>query len=113
MNKFIKEQLLKTRTVLPEWNENTLHMVITGKREEKKTTFEVGFSYEIVLDDSYYGQEFSVVRSNWNANSNPPDREMYVTILQDMGKMKQVRAIGKMTHETWTGWLPDKVMKVI
>ena len=30
MNKFVKEQLNKCRTQLPEWDDNTVEMVITG-----------------------------------------------------------------------------------
>lgn len=111
MNKFIKEQLMKTRTPLPEWDDNTTHFVITGKRETK-TNFQLNVSYEVCVDDSFFGPAGDTIRSNWNRGIDPPEAELYVTIEQDMGKMKQVRALGKTTHQSWVGWLPESVMIV-
>lgn len=112
MNKFVKEQLNKCNTILPEWYENTTKLVITGK----KTPSEVECSGNITIHiENYIINEPSnfTLSSNWNGGTTPPENNMNVNIIQQMGKMYKVSGVGISTNKHWEGWLPQKGFKII
>ena len=112
MNKFVKEQLSKCNTVLPEWDDNTTKLVITGKKESvNKDHFD---SIHIHIENYIINEPSNfTLSSNWNGGTKPPENDMIVTIVQQMGKMYKVSGIGKSTNIHWEGWLPQKGFRII
>lgn len=114
MQKFIKQQLLKVNIALPEWDDNTTHMIISRDYStEKKNRFTVGGNYDIIIEDYIINEPSNFTLSaNWNGGTKPPEHHMSVTIVQIMGKMIKISGVGKTSGTHWEGWLPQKGIKV-
>ena len=114
MNRILKQQLLKVNIPLPEWNDNTTHMIISRDYSvKKKSEFTIGASYDIIIEDYIVNEPSNfTLSSNWNGGTKPPEHCMIVTIKQIMGKMIKVSGVGKTSGTYWEGWLPQKGMKV-
>ena len=49
---------------------------------------------------------------NWNCGTVPPEEILEIEIIQVLGKMIKVNAVGKCTRIEWQGWLPVKGFKI-
>lgn len=110
MNKFIKEQLNKCHTPLPEWNETTTQIAITGKNNTPQSSGNVRIHIESYIINEPNNFTLS---SDWNNNTVPPEQDMNVEIVQQMGKMYKVSGEGISTNIHWEGWIPQKSFKVV
>ncbi len=111
MNKFIREQLNKCKVAeIPIFDESTVLLTIP-RRGVQNPTLEL-----------YAGQEFDVevedyiihpypgftLHDNWNKGIIPTDKQMRISVLQEMGKMIRIKGIGINDKKEWEGWLPKK-----
>lgn len=108
MNKFIKEQLLKCKVKLPDWNDRTTELVINSShnavtRDVHSGSFSIRIKNYIINEPSNF-----TLSSNWNGGTKPPEENMVVDILEKRGKMYKVKGVGVSSQITWEGWLPEK-----
>lgn len=115
MNKFIKQQLDKCRIPLPEYDDNTTHIVIYRNNNiSELENLQIGVIYDIKVADYIINEPPTFTLSaNWNGGTKPPEHLLTVEIIQLMGKMVKINAIGKNTNIRWTGFLPRKSIEVI
>lgn len=112
MNEIIKEQLKKVKiAAIPAYSESDGEITIpksTG-RNLNPDLLQVGHYYRIVVAE-YIVKPFEgfTLHDNWNQGRIPTDRQMSVEILQLMGKMVCINALGINDRKPWTGWLPIK-----
>ena len=114
MNKFIKEQLKKTRVELPDWDDNTTQLIIT--RGDISTTSDIVINgvYTIKVENYILNPPPTfTLAENWNGGTNPPEEKLNATIIQIMGKMIKVKSSGVTTGIAWEGWLPRKGFTII
>lgn len=115
MNKFVKQELEKLNDILPYWDENTTHLVITkDKHGVINNPLYIGNKFTIKIENYIINQppNFSLAE-NWNGGTVPPEEILEVEIIQLMGKMTKVKAVGKCTRISWEGWLPNKSFKIV
>lgn len=111
MNKFIKEQLLKINLPMTAWNDDTKKIIISKQsaKVKQQSDFEVGKIYNIEVENYILNPPPTfTLAANWNGGTNPPEKEMAAEVLQIAGKMLKFNCKGKITGETWVGWLPRK-----
>lgn len=121
MNDIIKEQLKKVRWVaLPDYDDNTTQMII--KKQGKPTLeFNVGHFYIFEIADYILTpSDTFTLASNWNKGIIPQSKYIRCQILQIMGKMIRVGAIGyDLSNQTDKSdiyeslWLPKAGIKII
>lgn len=115
MNKFIKEQLNKCKIAnIPNFNDNTVELIIQKQYNNKKLEFELGYEYDISVED-YIIHPYPgfTLHDNWNKGIVPTDNKMHILVIKDLGKMMCVQAIGMNDNKAWGGWLPKKSCKII
>lgn len=115
MRQRIYEQLGKCNTVLPAYDINTTHMVISKQGTVKASSdIAVGGVYIIRVED-YIIKPFEgfTLHQQWNNNIAPTDNMMKVKVIQIMGKMVKVNSVGINNGSYWTGWLPRKSFKIM
>lgn len=121
MNPLIREQLKKIRlTHLPEYDDNTTHIVISRRTTPVKGGLVEGKCYLIQVED-YIVHPFDGfnLHDNWNKGIPPKHCFMKVEVGKIMGKMVKVNSVGydfknKLdTNDVWEGWLPEKSITVI
>lgn len=112
MNKFVKRELEKVSDLLPAWDETTTHLVIENENVAPML-YNVGDKFTIRVENYIINQpvNFSLAE-NWNGGTVPPEEILDVEIVQLLGKMLKVKAIGKCTHIAWEGWLPTKGFRI-
>lgn len=112
MNKFIKEQLKKCKTKLPDWNDNTTELFISIKSKHSDINQSGNLHIKI---ENYIINEPSTftLSSNWNGGTKPPENEMIVEIINKAGKMYKVKGFGINTNINWEGWLPEKGFEIL
>ena len=114
MNRFIREQLNKITIPMPDWNDDTTIFVIPKQGNNIKVDFVVGGTYDIMIEDYILNPPPNfTLSSNWNYNTNPPEKELRVEVLQIVGKMLKFKCIGKTTGIEWEGWLPRKSITIL
>lgn len=115
MNKFTYRELKKVEHLIPTaWDENTTHLIIPNVNGLINETINVGAKFTIKIENYIINQPPNFTLSeNWNGGTFPPEEVLYVEIIQTMGQMTKVRAIGKCTRIPWEGWLPNKSFKKI
>ena len=114
MNKFIKEQLQKVTIPMDYWDDNTNHIIIKKQGESIAKDFVVGNIYDIIIEDYVINPPPNfTLASNWNFNTNPPEKELHVKVLQIVGNMLKFQCKGKTTGIEWEGWLPRKSIKIV
>lgn len=116
MNKFIKEQLLKIKIPMSDWNDDTRKIIIDKQRIESKTNngFEIGEVYNIEVENYIINPPPTfTLAANWNNGTSPPEKELTAETLQIAGKMIKFNCKGKTSGVPWTGWLPLKSIKLI
>ena len=115
MNKFTKRELQKLENLITdEWDDTTTHFVISRDvNSANPSKFNAGDEFTIRLESYIINQPPNFTLSeNWNNGTVPPEEILDVTVIQVMGKMIKVRAVGKCTRIFWEGWLPSKGFKI-
>lgn len=115
MHKLIKEQLERCRVaVLPTWDENTTHLVISKKTQLSVEDLQVDHYYIIELADYILNEpEGFTLSSNWNKGKKPQSKYLKCCVTKRMGKMIYVEAIGyniekqEDINDIFNGWLPS------
>ncbi|MBQ6632026.1 MAG: hypothetical protein IJH55_07995 [Romboutsia sp.] len=112
INKFTYIELQKIRNLLPNNWEDDLHFIISNNISSN--TIKTGNKFTIKVENYIINQppNFSL-SENWNGGTVPPEEVLDIEILQIMGKMIKIKAIGKCTNISWEGWLPQKSFKII
>lgn len=114
MTKFVKEQLMKVHTPLPEWDDSTTQLIIRKGQAVVSQDIQVGMECKIQVEDYViHPSESFTLAANWNGGTNPPEHILNCRVIQLMGKMVKVDAVGEMTGLRWEGWLPRKCFKFI
>lgn len=114
MNKFIKEQLNKCKTKLPDWDDNTTNMIISSNHITIENTFNSKQGQKIEIKNYIINEPVNfTLSSNWNNGTKPPETYMYITIINRIGKMYQVTGVGVTTGIQWTGWLPERGFEIL
>ena len=101
---------------MPSWDSNTIRINIPKQQasQVKQEIFEVGKIYTILIEDYILNPPPTfTLAANWNFGTLPPEKELYVEVLQILGNMIKFKCKGKNTNIEWEGWLPRKSIKVI
>ena len=115
MNKFILEELQKTKVNLPVYNNQTTELFIPKNNGLRSTVdITVGHDYAVYIEDYIINEPSNFTLStNWNNGTKPPENKAYIRILQIMGKMVKVYCKGATTGIIWEGWIPRKGINII
>ena len=116
MDKIIKEQLNKCKVAnIPFFDDNTTEIFIQkGGRVIIKEDLVLNHRYKIEVEDYIIKPyEGFTLHDNWNNGIVPKDKVMNCKIIQIMGKMIKVEAVGVDTNNSWSGWLPRKSIHII
>lgn len=114
VNKFTYKELERIENLLPTDWKNNLHFIIKYKNAVANTkSIELGNRLTIKVENYIINQpdNFSL-SENWNKGTVPPEELLEVEIIQILGKMVKVNAVGKYTRIEWEGWLPRKSFKI-
>ena len=116
MNKIIFEQLKKCKVAkLPFFDMNTTTIQIEkGGNAIVSNDLEINHYYRIQVED-YIVKPYEgfTLHDNWNNGIVPTDNIMNCEVIQIMGKMVKVEAVGFSTNVPWCGWLPRKSIHII
>jgi hypothetical protein len=116
MFKIIKDQLNKCKVAnIPLYDEGTTEILIPkGGKAVIKDDLILNKCYKIAVED-YIVKPYEgfTLHDNWNKGIAPKDKIMNCEIVQIMGKMIKVEAVGVDTNNTWSGWLPRKAMHIL
>lgn len=116
MNKFIKEQLQKCRVAnIPNYDDNTTKIFI-GRDSGVINSLELHQGVETDIEvENYIIHPYPgfTLHDNWNKGIIPTDKQMHILVVQEMGKMICVKAVGLNDNKAWGGWLPKKSCKII
>ena len=114
MNRFIKEQLNKCKVAeVPVFDENTTTINILRKNIQTSTAeLRTGQEFDVEVED-YIIHPYPgfTLHDNWNKGIIPTDKQMRITVLQEMGKMIRIKGTGINDKKEWEGWLPKKSCK--
>lgn len=115
MNKFTLRELEKVRDLIPTyWDENTTHLVIPGEGVIPENPIKIGDKFTIRIENYIINQPPNfTLAENWNGGTVPPEEVLDIEVMQFIGKMMRVKAIGKCTRIPWEGWLPNKAFKIV
>lgn len=113
INKFTLRELEKIQHLLPtNWRETT-HFNVGCVDNIPKSSINVGDKFTIKIENYIINQpENFSLSENWNHGTVPPEEILDIEVLQLMGKMTKVKAVGKCTRIAWEGWLPNKSFKI-
>lgn len=116
MNKIIQNELKKCKVAnIPFFDDNTTEIIIQkGGKAVVKDDIILNHYYKIEVED-YIIKPYDgfTLHDNWNNGIIPKDKIMNCEVIQIMGKMIKVEAVGADTSNTWTGWLPRKSFHVV
>lgn len=91
MNKIIKRELEKIHAPLPEYDDNTTHIIIPKKQTAASFELEVGNSYVVELARYILFEPPNfTLSSNWNRGVVPKSQTLTVNVLHKAGKMIKV-----------------------
>lgn len=96
MNKFIKEQLNKTKILLPKFDDNTTNIFIPKSNNiVSSSDLLLGHCYLLYLEDYIVHEPagFSL-SANWNNGTTPNENKVKAKVMQDMGKMVRLYTMG-------------------
>lgn len=121
MNNIISKQLKKCKVAqVPEFDENTTHLVIPKLSEISNKNFVVSHYYVIELEDYIiHPPENFTLHQNWNGNVIPTSKYYKCECLSVMGKMVKIEGVGFDfenqidLNTSWCGWVPMKSIKII
>lgn len=117
MNSIIYDQLKKCKIAkIPEFDDNTTEITISKNSVKNIISNDLILNhyYKIEVED-YIIKPYTgfTLHDNWNNGIIPKDKVMNCEIIQIMGKMVKVEAVGVDTNNQWSGWLPRKSFRVL
>lgn len=119
MNKVIKDQLSKVRSVKIEYDDDTTTIVIPRVTGVIPQALNEGSIYLIKLNDNVlHPVSNSTLASNWNRGQVPKYDTYQVEFLKKMGTMYKFNGIAidngtPIYSENWFGWFPENGFSVI
>jgi len=115
MNKFILEQLQKTKIVLPNYNDKTTQLLIRKSNGNTNSNdLEIGHCYSLYLEDYIIHEPDNFTLStNWNNGTKPVENKVNAQVRQTMGKMVKIYTQGIESKSIWEGWVPRKAITII
>lgn len=121
MNEIIKRELQKIHQPLPDYNDNTTHIIIPQKIVDTAPKFETGKSYIVKLADYILNEPPNfTLSSNWNKGIIPQSQTLIIYVKELVGKM--VRVCGRgidiglniYLNDIYDDlWLPDSGVEVL
>ena len=119
MNKIIKDQLNKVRSVKLDFDDNTTHIDIPKTEEVIPLALVEGQVYVIELEDFILNPlQNSTLASNWNSGKIPKYKRYQVEFIQKMSNMYKFNGVAldnnqPIYSENWFGWFPEEGFKVV
>ena len=122
MNKYIKEQLLKCKTFIPEFDDDTTELLIKGNFvREFEGELDASHNYVIQLEPYIINPpDTFTLADNWNKGVIPKSKYLYCNPKKIVGKMVQFDAVGyDIDNKVYLSdryidlWLPRKGFKVL
>ena len=119
MNKIIKDQLSKVRSVKLDFDDHTTHINIPKTEEVIPLALVEGQVYVIELEDFILNPlQNSTLASNWNSGKIPKYKRYQVEFIQKMSNMYKFNGVAldnnqPIYSENWFGWFPEEGFKVI
>ena len=119
MNKVIKDQLSKVRSVKLDFDDHTTHIDIPKTEEVIPLALVEGQVYVIELEDFILNPlQNSTLASNWNSGKVPKYKRYQVEFIQKMSNMYKFNGVAldnnqPIYSENWFGWFPEEGFKVI
>lgn len=119
MNKIIKDQLNKVRSVKLNFDDHTTHIDIPKTEEVIPLALIEGQVYVIELEDFILNPlQNSTLASNWNSGKIPKYKRYQVEFIQKMSNMYKFNGVAldnnqPIYSENWFGWFPEEGFKVI
>ena len=119
MNKVIRDQLSKVKSVNISFDNITENIVLSKIDEILPVVLNVGNIYLIELEDFVINpQSNSTLASNWNAGKVPKYKYYKAEFLEKMGNMYKFNGIAydhnqDIYSENWFGWFPENGFKVL
>lgn len=121
MNPLIKDQLGKIRRIrVPAFDDSTTILTLSKSGVTMDSGLQEDRCYLISVEDYILNPpEGFTLHTNWNNNIAPKHKVMKVDVTKIMGKMIKVNSIGYDmknqvdTNDMWSGWLPQKSIKII
>ena len=111
-NPFIEKELSKVR--IPVEKISDYKYVFHKVNSNYSVEFEQGHFYIIKVEDYIvHPYEGFTLHDNWNNGVIPTDNEMQIEVVQVMGKMMKINALGIHDKKMWSGWIPKKSAKII
>ena len=119
MNKIIKDQLNKVRSVKLDFDDHTTHIDIPKTEEVIPLALVEGQVYVIELEDFILNPlQNSTLASNWNSGKIPKYKRYQVEFIQKMSNMYKFNGVAldnnqPIYSENWFGWFPEEGFKVV
>ena len=119
MNKIIKDQLNKVRSVKLDFDDHTTHIDIPKTEEVIPLALVEGQIYVIELEDFILNPlQNSTLASNWNSGKVPKYKRYQVEFIQKMSNMYKFNGVAldnnqPIYSENWFGWFPEEGFKVV
>ena len=119
MNKIIKDQLNKVRSVKLDFDDHTTHIDIPKTEEVIPLALVEGQVYVIELEDFILNPlQNSTLASNWNSGKVPKYKRYQVEFIQKMSNMYKFNGVAldnnqPIYSENWFGWFPEEGFKVV
>lgn len=119
MNKIIKDQLSKVRSVKLNFDDHTTHIDIPKTEEVIPLALVEGQVYVIELEDFILNPlQNSTLASNWNSGKIPKYKRYQVEFIKKMSNMYKFNGVAldnnqPIYSENWFGWFPDEGFKVV
>lgn len=121
MNPIIEKQLRRVKIAdLPEYDENTTHLLIKKKGTPVGMSFQEGHYYLIELEDYIiHPSPTFTLHTNWNKGVIPTEKCYKCFCIKVIGKMVQIQGVGfdyenrEDLNVEWDGWLPVKSVKIL
>ena len=119
MNKIIKDQLNKVRSVKLDFDDHTTHIDIPKTEEVIPLALVEGQVYVIELEDFILNPlQNSTLASNWNSGKTPKYKRYQVEFIQKMSNMYKFNGVAldnnqPIYSENWFGWFPEEGFKVV
>ena len=119
MNKIIKDQLSKVRSVKLNFDDHTTHIDIPKTEEVIPLALVEGQVYVIELEDFILNPlQNSTLASNWNSGKIPKYKKYQVEFIQKMSNMYKFNGVAldnnqPIYSENWFGWFPEEGFNVV
>ena len=119
MNKLIKQQLEKVKSVKIDFKDSDIDIFIPRTTEIIQEAMKIGGIYLIKLDKKMTNPTTnSTLASNWNGGRIPTQEYYKVELLEIMNNMYKFNGIAikdntELYSENWFGWIPKEYFEII